>query len=186
MKVNVTLADLDEKEIISNLMRLYRYNLSEFSDREQLDESGLFRLGKFFDRYWTDDDRHPFVIRVDGSVAEKGGPSLFSTQRHEGDRRRSRSIHLVVPIGISTASEFDSSCWRLRLLGLYPNLYGQTLQCSCYIRDLPLWWLRVLGQCLSAALLFYSFVPGKQGIPLVGEWHRYLAVFDSAELLESL
>ena len=75
MKVNVTLADLDEKEIVSNLMRLYRYDLSEFSDREQLDESGLFRLGKFFDRYWTDDDRHPFVIRVDGSVAEKGGPS---------------------------------------------------------------------------------------------------------------
>ena len=43
MKVRVSLAPLNEKEIVANLMRLYRHDLSEFSKRETVDSHGLFR-----------------------------------------------------------------------------------------------------------------------------------------------
>ena len=43
MKVRVSLAPLNEKEIVANLMRLYRHDLSEFSERETVDSHGLFR-----------------------------------------------------------------------------------------------------------------------------------------------
>ena len=43
MKVRVSLAQLYEKEIVANLMRLYRHDLSEFSERETVDSHGLFR-----------------------------------------------------------------------------------------------------------------------------------------------
>jgi predicted acetyltransferase len=65
--VEVTPATYGDKATIRNLVELYVYDFSEFTD-EDVDEHGLFGY-RYFDHYWTDTDRHPFLIRVDGRIA---------------------------------------------------------------------------------------------------------------------
>ena len=49
------------------MMELYFHDLSAFEDIE-IDEHGLFGY-KYLDPYWTDDNRHPFLVRVEGKLA---------------------------------------------------------------------------------------------------------------------
>jgi predicted acetyltransferase len=67
MDIEVTLAGLSEKTALQNLMEL---NLYEFSEMEGLDVDDSGRYGyRYLDLYWTEVERHPFLIRVDGKVA---------------------------------------------------------------------------------------------------------------------
>jgi len=60
-------ADAEEQPVLENLFQLYAYDWSELG---WLD---VGRSGRFADPslavYWQDDDRHPFLIRVDGRLA---------------------------------------------------------------------------------------------------------------------
>ena len=52
-----------DKDIIFNLMQLYTYELSFFEDETtnfQLQKNGLFKLSKYIDLYWTQEERHPY------------------------------------------------------------------------------------------------------------------------------
>ncbi len=62
----------NNKDIISNLMQLYTYELSFFEDKTtnfQLLESGLFKLSKYIDLYWKEKERHPFILKCNGELA---------------------------------------------------------------------------------------------------------------------
>ena len=58
-----------DKNIIYNLMQLYTYELSFFEDETtnfQLIENGLFKMSKYIELYWTQEKRHPYILKCDG------------------------------------------------------------------------------------------------------------------------
>jgi predicted acetyltransferase len=55
------------RETLARLMQLYLHDLSEFSGEEATDD-GRFEYG-YLSRYWSEPERHPYLIRVDGHVA---------------------------------------------------------------------------------------------------------------------
>ncbi len=65
--IEIQAAQIKDKSIIRNLMELYVYDFSEFTEWD-VDEHGLFGY-KYLDHYWTDSDRHPFLIMVSGRLA---------------------------------------------------------------------------------------------------------------------
>ena len=61
-----------DKNIIYNLMQLYTYELSFFEDETtnfQLLDNGLFKLSKYIDLYWTQEERHPYILKCNGQLA---------------------------------------------------------------------------------------------------------------------
>ena len=61
-----------DKDIIFNLMQLYTYELSSFEDETtnfQLQENGLFKLSKYIDLYWTQEGRHPYILKCNEKLA---------------------------------------------------------------------------------------------------------------------
>ena len=66
--VRIERCELQAKGAIASLMQLYLYDLCEFEDGP-LDEKGQFDLGAYFELYWTEPERHPFLIWVDGELA---------------------------------------------------------------------------------------------------------------------
>ena len=61
-----------DKDIVFNLMQLYTYELSFFEDETtnfQLQENGLFKLSKYIDLYWIQEERHPYILKYDGQIA---------------------------------------------------------------------------------------------------------------------
>jgi predicted acetyltransferase len=67
MHIAVDPAAFQEKIILRHLLELYRYEFSAF-DGEDVDDVGLFGY-RYLDHYWTEPDRLPFLIRVDGRLA---------------------------------------------------------------------------------------------------------------------
>ena len=62
----------ENKNIIYNLMQLYTYELSFFEDETtnfQLLENGLFKMSKYIDLYWTQAERHPYILKYNGNLA---------------------------------------------------------------------------------------------------------------------
>ena len=61
-----------DKEIILNLMQFYKYELSFFEDEStnfELLDNGLFALSKYSDLFWTEEKRHPYLLRYNGEIA---------------------------------------------------------------------------------------------------------------------
>ena len=62
----------DEKIQILNLMQLYTYELSFFEDEttsfEMLD-NGLYKVSKYIELYWKEENRHPFILKCNGELA---------------------------------------------------------------------------------------------------------------------
>ena len=62
----------EDKNIIYNLMQLYTYELSFFEDQTtsfELLENGLFKISKYVDLYWKEEERHPYILKYDGKLA---------------------------------------------------------------------------------------------------------------------
>lgn len=60
-------ASRGESAILANLLELYAHDFSEFYPLE-IGAEGRFGY-KLLPLYWSDPDRHPFLIRVDGRLA---------------------------------------------------------------------------------------------------------------------
>lgn len=60
MKIEVSLASLEEKPILQNLMQLYLHDMSE-TNYEDVRDSGLFTY-QYLDHYWTESHRYPFLV----------------------------------------------------------------------------------------------------------------------------
>jgi predicted acetyltransferase len=65
--VDVQVATISDKPVVSRLLELYSHDFSEFTAAD-VDDEGLFGY-RYLDAYWTEADRHPFLIRVDGHLA---------------------------------------------------------------------------------------------------------------------
>ena len=72
MKFDICEVQEKNKDIILNLMQLYTYELSFFEDDTtnfQLLDNGLFKLSKYIELYWTQKERHPYILKCDGNLA---------------------------------------------------------------------------------------------------------------------
>ena len=72
MKFELFEVEEKDKNIIFNLMQLYTYELSFYEDETtnfQLLDNGLFKLSKYIDLYWTQEERHPYILKCDGKLA---------------------------------------------------------------------------------------------------------------------
>lgn len=61
-----------DKDIIYNLMQLYTYELSFFEDETTsflMLENGLFKISKYVDLYWKEEERHPYILKYDSQIA---------------------------------------------------------------------------------------------------------------------
>ena len=67
MNIEIQAATISDKLIIRHLFQLYLYDFSVYDDAD-LDEHGLYDYRRI-DHYWTEDTRHPFLIRVDNQIA---------------------------------------------------------------------------------------------------------------------
>ena len=67
MGIEITLVPKTEKHILRNLMELYLYDFSEF-DAADVDANGIYGY-HWFEHYWGEENRYPFLIRKDGKLA---------------------------------------------------------------------------------------------------------------------
>ncbi|MGC9398836.1 MAG: GNAT family N-acetyltransferase [Anaerolineae bacterium] len=67
MKITVQPASRADKSLLRRLMELYLYDFSAFTG-EDVDEKGLYGY-EYFDHYWVESTRYPFLIYVDGHPA---------------------------------------------------------------------------------------------------------------------
>src|SRR5438309_234153 len=63
--VEVVEARLADKPVLQRLVELYMHDFSEYTQRD-VNEHGAFGY-RYLDHYWTDPDRHPFLLRCDGN-----------------------------------------------------------------------------------------------------------------------
>lgn len=66
-QIEVKRATIGEKLLLRHLVQLYSYDFTEF-DHVDVDEDGLYRYD-YFDHYWTEENRHPYILRVGGKPA---------------------------------------------------------------------------------------------------------------------
>ena len=64
----VQTARQQHKEVLRQLLEFNAYEFSRFFDDADVDEHGRFGY-PYLDDYWTDADRHPFLIDVAGRTA---------------------------------------------------------------------------------------------------------------------
>lgn len=67
MKVEINIATREEKFIVRNLLELCQHDYSEFTAKS-IGDHGLFDY-PYLDHYWTDENRFPFLIRVEHKLA---------------------------------------------------------------------------------------------------------------------
>jgi predicted acetyltransferase len=76
--IAVCRAGLEQKAILRNLLELYAHDFSSFVDLE-IGQDGRFGY-EGLDLYWTDADRHPFLVTVDQKI---GGFILVDAVRQD-------------------------------------------------------------------------------------------------------
>lgn len=65
--ISIHRVEYHQKATLRNLIELYKYDFSKF-DPDDVNENGLYDY-KYLDHYWTEKDRHPYFIRVEGMLA---------------------------------------------------------------------------------------------------------------------
>lgn len=65
--IEVISAASEQAPVMANLLELYIHDFSEFQNQE-LGADGRFGY-KHLALYWSDPERHPFLIKVDGRLA---------------------------------------------------------------------------------------------------------------------
>ena len=63
MEIEVIAATKEDQHTFCNLWELYLYDFSEFNPNLEVNERGLYSDAPI--HYWTDPNRHPFLIQVD-------------------------------------------------------------------------------------------------------------------------
>lgn len=67
MDIDVVPAVSTDKAVLRRLMQFYQYDFSS-SENSDVDSHGVFDY-RWLDNYWTEESRHPFLIKVDGKWA---------------------------------------------------------------------------------------------------------------------
>jgi predicted acetyltransferase len=129
--VEVVAATAGDKNIVRNLLELYLYDFTEFTS-DDVDETGLFGY-RHFEEYWTDDDRHPFLIRAGGQLAgvalvRTGTPhdmaEFFVLRKYRGrgvGRQAARALFALFPgewqVRQMAANTGATAFWRRAIPG---------------------------------------------------------------------
>lgn len=79
MEIDVSPAQIEDKPVLRNMLQLYLYDFSEFGGWD-LGVHGLYDY-PYLDHYWTEPNRHPFLIRVDGHLAGFALVSMTPSER---------------------------------------------------------------------------------------------------------
>ena len=94
-----------DKQVLRHLVEFYVYDYSDYMGWD-VDEHGVFGY-RYLDHYWTEPDRHPFFIRVDGRLAGfalvraelrttwPSSSSCASTDEGRRDRRRTHGVRAL-------------------------------------------------------------------------------------------
>jgi predicted acetyltransferase len=67
MNIIIRKATLNDNSVLRNLIEFYCYDFSEYT-RDDVNEHGRYEY-EWIDHYWTNADRNPFLITVDGQYA---------------------------------------------------------------------------------------------------------------------
>lgn len=67
MNVELRQAQLEDREILSNLLEKYDYEFSQYDNRD-VNKLGLYGY-QYLDYYWTEKNRWAYFIEVDGKLA---------------------------------------------------------------------------------------------------------------------
>lgn len=67
MDITLHLMSVDEKHLLIQLMELYNYEFSVYSN-DDINEYGYYGYGHI-DDYWNEEGRFPYLIRVDNKIA---------------------------------------------------------------------------------------------------------------------
>lgn len=69
MEVVIMKASLSDRTLIENLLQLYVYDFTEYTDAS-VGETGLYQIMPDFESYWSDDcSQQSYVIKANGEVA---------------------------------------------------------------------------------------------------------------------
>ena len=55
--------DIEKQGIVENFMQLYLHDLSPYTG-ESVEADGKFDLGPYFNAYWSDEDRFPYLYTI--------------------------------------------------------------------------------------------------------------------------
>lgn len=122
--IEVREATLAEKPILRQLLELYEYDMSEFEGRE-IGPHGFYGY-RYLDHYWTEPDRHPYLIFVQAQIA---GFALVNRHGVSGEGRWSVAEFFVLKkyrrqgVGEFAAMHiFDlwRGLWEVTQLGAHP------------------------------------------------------------------
>jgi predicted acetyltransferase len=77
MQIEIIPAKIEQKPIVANLLELYAYDFTEFFDFD-IGDSGFYGY-EWLPLYWSDPNRFPYLVYVDGKLAglvviQKGSP----------------------------------------------------------------------------------------------------------------
>ena len=67
MILEIELAPKSQRPVLRQLMEYYCYDFTEYDDLE-VNEHGYYGYS-YLDYYWTEEDRHPYLIKVDENLA---------------------------------------------------------------------------------------------------------------------
>lgn len=86
MKVELKSPTYEEKEVLKNLLELYLYELSCYSEQIELNKFGLYGY-RYLDHYWTDENRHAFLIFSEDNLAGLALVRKFDYSGNDKDYR---------------------------------------------------------------------------------------------------
>ena len=72
MRFELSKVQEKDKDMIFDLMQLYTYELSFYGDETthfELQENGLYKISKYINLYWLEEERHPYILKCDGKIA---------------------------------------------------------------------------------------------------------------------
>ena len=118
--VTLHTAEPDQKPVLENLFQLYTHDFSDFwAGREdgELEEDGRFADYLHLDSYWTEPERTPLLIRVEGYLAGFALINTLFALRLAGGLTRWRSS--------SSPASTAASAWawprRVKIIGHRPG-----------------------------------------------------------------
>lgn len=67
MEIQLHLMSVEEKSLLIQLMELYNYEFTVYNNAD-INEFGYYGYAHI-DDYWNEEERYPYLIRVDGKIA---------------------------------------------------------------------------------------------------------------------
>ena len=87
--IHLTSATKAQKQVLANLMQLYLHELSQY-DQAYPDADGRYNLGPYFDLYWTEPQRFPYLI------CKQTAPIGFALVREIGNKTYSVAEFFII------------------------------------------------------------------------------------------